>query len=59
MKKRILITYASYGSGHKTTAEYIYDYFKEHGNYEIKIISPFTFQSKICIFQQKVILFQL
>ena len=37
--KKILITYASYGSGHKSTAYYIYDYFKEHSkDFEIKVI---------------------
>ena len=39
MKKKILIVYASYGSGHKSVAEYVYEYFKEHSNdLEIKII---------------------
>ena len=47
MKKKILITYASYGSGHKTVANYIYDYFKEHGNdkYEVKIIDVMDYAS--------------
>ena len=34
MKKRILIPYATYGSGHKTIAGYIKKYFEESGNYE-------------------------
>ena len=35
--KKVLITYASFGSGHKTVAEYVYDYFKENGSdYEVK-----------------------
>ncbi len=39
MKKRLLITYASYGSGHKSVAEYVEDYFKEHSNdFDIKVI---------------------
>ena len=39
MKKKIIIVYASYGSGHKSVAEYVYEYFKEHSNdLEIKII---------------------
>lgn len=38
MKKKLLILYASYGSGHKSVAKYVYDYFNEHGNYEIKIV---------------------
>ena len=48
MKKKLLITYASYGSGHKTTAEYVYDYFKEHSNdYEIKIIDVMDYGNLI------------
>lgn len=38
MKKRILITYAPYGSGHKSLALNIYNYFEEFGNYEIKFL---------------------
>ena len=34
MKKRILIPYATYGSGHKSTALYIKDYFENTGEYE-------------------------
>ncbi len=47
MKKKILITYASYGSGHKTVANYIYDYFKEHGDdkYEVKVIDVMDYAS--------------
>jgi hypothetical protein len=37
-KSRVLITYATYGSGHKTVANYIYDYLVKHTNYEIKMI---------------------
>ena len=47
MKKKILITYASYGSGHKTVANYIYDFFKEHGGdkYEVKVIDVMDYAS--------------
>lgn len=38
MKKRILIPYATYGSGHKTIANYIKNYFEENGEYECKTI---------------------
>lgn len=34
MKKRILILYATYGSGHKAIANYIKKYFEENGEYE-------------------------
>ena len=37
MKKRILIVYAPYGSGHQSIATKIYDYFEEFGDYEIKL----------------------
>ena len=38
MKKRILITYGSYGSGHKTIANYIKKYIEENYDYDIKIL---------------------
>ncbi len=47
MKKKILITYASYGSGHKTVANYIYEYFKEHGDYDLKIVDVMDYASLI------------
>lgn len=34
MKKKILIPYASYGSGHKAIAQYIKRYFEQNGEYE-------------------------
>lgn len=34
MKKRILIPYATYGTGHKVIASYIKKYFEDHGEYE-------------------------
>jgi len=34
MKKKILIPYATYGSGHKSIAFYIKDYFESTGKYE-------------------------
>ena len=33
MKKRILIVYATYGSGHLAVAKYIEDYFKKQTSY--------------------------
>lgn len=38
MKKKVLIIYAPYGSGHKSIAEYIEKYFKERNQYEIKVL---------------------
>jgi len=34
MKKKILIPYATYGSGHKSIANYVKDYFESTGKYE-------------------------
>ncbi len=44
-KKRVLITYASYGSGHKTVANYIYEYLSNNSNYEIKIIDLMDYEN--------------
>lgn len=38
MKKKILIPYATYGSGHKAIAEYIKNYFEKSGNYKCMTI---------------------
>ncbi len=35
MKKKLLVMYATYGTGHKTVAKYIDDYFTESGEYEV------------------------
>lgn len=47
MKKKILIAYASYGSGHKTAAQYVYDYFNKFDKYELKIIDLMDYGNKI------------
>ena len=43
MKKKILIPYASYGTGHKSTALYIKDYFEKNGDYECMTIDLLTY----------------
>ena len=43
MKVRILIPYATYGSGHKSIAEYIKNYFETHGNYECMTIDLLSY----------------
>lgn len=43
MKKRILIPYATYGSGHKAIANYIKKYFEENGEYECKTIDLISY----------------
>lgn len=47
MKKRILIPYATYGSGHKAIAMYIKKYFEESGNYECETIDLITYSMPI------------
>ena len=44
-KKRVLITYATYGSGHKTLANYVYEYLKKYSDYEIKIIDLMNYEN--------------
>lgn len=47
MKKKILILYASYGSGHKAIAEYIAKYFKtQNSEYEIVTLDLLTYSMK-------------
>ena len=54
MKKKVLIAYASYGSGHKKVAEYVDEYFKQHSdNYEIKVIDVMDYASLIAKLNQK------
>lgn len=52
-KKKVLITYATYGSGHKTVANYIYEYLNKHSNYEIKIIDLLDYENIIGLISKK------
>ena len=53
--KKLLITYASYGSGHKSVAEYVEDYFKEHSrDFEIKVIDVMDYGSIFAKINQKM-----
>ena len=52
-KKKVLITYATYGSGHKTVANYIYEYLKKHSDYEIKIIDLMDYENIIGFISKK------
>lgn len=47
MKRKILILYATYGSGHKSIADYIKKYFEESGNYECETIDLITYSMPI------------
>lgn len=54
MKKyKVLITYATYGSGHKSVANYIYNYLEKHSNYEIKIIDLMDYENIIGLISKK------
>ena len=52
-KKKILIAYATYGSGHKTVANYLYNYLKENSNYELKIIDIMDYENLIGYISKK------
>ena len=47
MKKRILIPYATYGSGHKAIASYIKRYFEENGDYECMMLELISYSVPI------------
>ena len=52
---KLLITYASFGSGHKSVAEYVQDYFQEHSkNFEIKVIDVMDYGSIFAKLNQKI-----
>lgn len=52
-KKKVLITYATYGSGHKTVANYIYDYLKKHSDYDIKVIDLMDYENIVGLISKK------
>ena len=54
-KKRILITYATYGSGHKTVANYLYDYLVKYSNYEIKMIDLMDYENIVGLISKKMV----
>ena len=54
MNKKILITYTSYGNGHKAAAEYIYNYFKDHNkNLNLKIIDTMEYGNLLAKIDKK------
>jgi len=53
--KKILILYATYGSGHKTIAEYIKKYFEESGKYECMTLDLMAYSVPIIgMFSKKI-----
>ncbi len=53
MKKRILIGYAEYGSGHKSVANYVKSYFEEKGDYEILLLNLSEYSNFLGRFSHK------
>lgn len=53
-KKKVLITYATYGSGHKTVANYIYEYLQNHSDYELKIIDLMDYENMIGLLSKRI-----
>lgn len=52
--KKILITYANYGNGHKKIAEYISNYINSENEYEIKMVDILDYTGKLCNFSVKI-----
>ena len=52
-KKKILFTYASFGAGHKTVANYLYEYFEKQKEYEVKIIDIMDYENLIGLISKK------
>ena len=46
-KKKVLITYASYGSGHKSVATSLYDYFLKKKKYEVKLMDFMDYENAL------------
>ncbi len=59
MKKKILVMYARYGSGHKAIAEYVASYIATHNDYEVKIIDITDYGNKLAKFTIKLMDFVL
>ena len=53
-QKKVLITYATYGSGHKTVANYLYQYFIKHSDYEVKMIDLMDYENLIGLISKKI-----
>ncbi len=51
--KKILITYATYGNGHKAIAEYIANYLDKN-KYEIKLLNIMDYVGFLCNLSLKI-----
>ena len=54
MKKKILVTYARYGSGHKTIAEYVANYIEKNNNVEVMLLDMSEYANRLGKFGVKV-----
>ena len=55
MKKKILVMYARYGSGHKTIAEYVAKYIEEHNkNVEVMLLDMTDYANGVGKFSVKI-----
>lgn len=53
--KKLLITYASFGSGHKSVATYVEEYFKNHTDrFDIKVIDVMDYASQFAKLNQQI-----
>lgn len=59
MKKKLLVIYARYGSGHKTIAEYVANYIKEHNNFEVMLLDLTNYGNFLGNFSVKIMDFVL
>lgn len=55
MKKKVLIGYAPFGSGHRSGAEYIKNYFEEKGKYETLMINVTSYISSNKSLRSKIL----
>lgn len=51
--KKILITYATYGTGHKSIAGFIQNYLQKNSDYEIKLVDIMDYTNRFCNFSLK------
>ena len=52
-KKKVLILYATYGSGHKSVAMSIYNYFLEKKKYDVKVMDIMEYENTIGYLSKK------
>lgn len=53
MKKKVLILYATYGSGHKSVAMSIYNYFLEKKKYDVRVMDIMEYENVVGYLSKK------